>query len=239
LVIKTLSERADGMFRWAFRQLEALRYCFPPSVRQMLEELPETLDEAYERMSRNIHKTNRDHAHRLLQCFTVAVRPLQVTEHAEVLAIDFGTATPATGGISKLNPKWWWEDQQQAVLSTCSSLISVVDQEGTQVRGHSKQTLVLDCSALYGHLGVAEWLLHRGADPNIKYRRQRRGSLRVTLAITRLMGAQRSNIGLKGEGPGQTSTNFYPAKRSLRRSSEFLTRRIFLASPSLFLQKLC
>ena len=97
----------------------------------MLEELPETLDETYERMLRNIQKANRDHAHRLLQCLTVAVRPLRVTELAEVLAIDFGTAT--SGGLSKLNPNWRWEDQQQAVLSTCSSLISVVDQEGTEV----------------------------------------------------------------------------------------------------------
>jgi ankyrin repeat protein len=97
----------------------------------MLDELPETLDETYERMLRNIHKANRDHAHRLLQCLTVAIRPLRVTELAEVLAIDFGTA--ASGGTSKLNPNWRWEDQQQAVLSTCSSLISVVDQEGPQV----------------------------------------------------------------------------------------------------------
>jgi hypothetical protein len=61
----------------------------------MLEELPETLDETHERMLRDIHKTNRDPAHRLLQCFTVAARPLRVTELAEVLAIDFETATPA------------------------------------------------------------------------------------------------------------------------------------------------
>jgi ankyrin repeat protein len=97
----------------------------------MLDELPETLDETYERMLRNIHKANRDHAHRLLQCLTVAVRPLRVTELAEILAIDFGTAS--SGGTSKLNPNWRWEDQQQAVLSTCSSLISVVDQEGPEV----------------------------------------------------------------------------------------------------------
>jgi hypothetical protein len=82
-------------------------------------------------MLRNIHKANRDPAHRLLQCLTVAARPLRVTELAEVLAIDFETAT--FGGTSKLNPNWRWEDQQQAVLSTCSGLISVVDQEGTQV----------------------------------------------------------------------------------------------------------
>ncbi|KAF8494407.1 hypothetical protein F5888DRAFT_1926146 [Russula emetica] len=131
LVIETLSERADGMFRWAFCQLEALRHCLAPRVRHMLKELPETLDETYERILKDINKANWDHAHRLLQCLTVAVRPLRVTELAEVLAVDFGTAY--CGGTSKLNTDWRWEDQEEAVLSTCSSLISVVDDEGSQI----------------------------------------------------------------------------------------------------------
>ena len=98
----------------------------------MLKELPETLDETYERILREINKANRDHAHRLLQCLTVAVRPLRVAELAEVLAVDFGTAS--LGEMSKLNTGWRWEDQQEAVLSTCSSLISViVDEDGAQV----------------------------------------------------------------------------------------------------------
>ena len=97
----------------------------------MLEELPETLDETYERILRDINKANRDHAHRLLQCLTVAVRPLRVAELAEVLAVDFETAS--RGGTSKLNTDWRWEDQQEAVISTCSSLISVVEEKGAQV----------------------------------------------------------------------------------------------------------
>ena len=97
----------------------------------MLKELPETLDETYKRILRDINKANRDHAHRLLQCLTVAVRPLRVAELAEVLAIDFETASH--GGTPKLNTDWRWEDQQEAVLSTCSSLISIVDEEGSQI----------------------------------------------------------------------------------------------------------
>jgi ankyrin repeat protein len=97
----------------------------------MLKELPETLDETYERILRDINKANRDHARRLLQCLTVAVRPLRVAELAEVLAIDFGTTS--RGETSKLNTDWRWEDQEEAVLSTCSSLISVVDEKGSQI----------------------------------------------------------------------------------------------------------
>ena len=93
----------------------------------MLEELPESLDETYERILKGINKANRRHAHRLLQCLTVAVRPLRVSELAEVLAVDFGTGSG--GETSKLNTAWRWEDQEDAILSTCSSLIAVVDED--------------------------------------------------------------------------------------------------------------
>ena len=112
-------------------QLEALRHCLPPSVARILEELPETLDETYERVLREINKANREHALRLLQCLTVALRPLRVEELAEVLAIDFDA--PTHGGIPQLNPKWRWADQHQAILSTCSSLITIVDDGDSKV----------------------------------------------------------------------------------------------------------
>jgi ankyrin repeat protein len=112
-------------------QLEALRHCLPPSVRGILEELPETLDETYERVLKEINKANREHARRLLQCLTVSSRPLRVGELAEVLAIDY--AAPAHGGVPQLNPNWRWADQHQAVLSTCSSLIAIVDDGDVQV----------------------------------------------------------------------------------------------------------
>jgi len=112
-------------FRWVYCQLEMLRHCLPPSVRGVLDELPETLDETYERVLRDINKANREHALRLLHCLTVSIRPLRVEELAEVLAVDFNAARQ--GGIPKLNPDWRWADQHQAVLSTCSSLIAVVD----------------------------------------------------------------------------------------------------------------
>jgi hypothetical protein len=104
-----------------FCQLELLRQCFPPSVRRILEELPESLDETYERILKEIRKPNQGHAHRLLQCLVVAARPLRVEELGEVLAFDFNT-----GGMPKLNPGWRWEDQEEAVMSACSSLVTIV-----------------------------------------------------------------------------------------------------------------
>jgi hypothetical protein len=98
-------------------------------VRRTLNELPESLDETYERILREIPKSNRIYAHRLLQCLTVAIRPLHVKELAEVLAVDFD----ATGGIPKLDENLRWEDQEQAVLSACSSLIAVVNEGQSRV----------------------------------------------------------------------------------------------------------
>src|SRR3984885_13109257 len=118
-------------FRWVYCQLEMLRQCLPPSVRRTLDELPETLDETYERVLKEIKKVNQEHAIRLLHCLTVAIRPLRVEELAEVLAVDFDTAR--RDGIPKLNPNWRWADHQQAVLSTCSSLIAIVNDGDSQV----------------------------------------------------------------------------------------------------------
>ena len=107
-----------------FCQLESLRHCFPPNLRQFLDELPETLDETYERILRGINKAQKDNARRLLQCLTVAVRPLRVEELAEILAFDFQATDER--GIPKLKEDWRWDDQEEAVLSTCSSLIAIV-----------------------------------------------------------------------------------------------------------------
>ncbi|KAN0141599.1 hypothetical protein V8E53_000061 [Lactarius tabidus] len=130
LVIETLSEKADGMFRWVFCQLETLRHCFPPSLRRILRELPKSLDETYDCILKNINQATRAYAHRLLQCLTVAARPLRLEELAEVLAFDFDDAP---GGIPSLNADWRREDQERAVLSTCSSLITIVHDGDSRV----------------------------------------------------------------------------------------------------------
>ena len=118
-------------FRWVFCQLETLRHCFPPNLRQYLNELPESLDETYERILRGINKAQKEDARRLLQCLTVAARPLRVEELAELLAFDF----QATGerGIPTLKEDWRWNDQEDAVLSTCSSLIAIVRNGNSRV----------------------------------------------------------------------------------------------------------
>jgi Ankyrin repeats (3 copies)/Ankyrin repeats (many copies) len=109
--------------------LEVLRDCLPSSVRQTLRELPESLDETYERILKEIKKPNKGHARRVLQCLVVAIRPLHVEEIAEVLAVDYDDAE----GIPRLKPDWQWEEQELALLSACSSLITIVQTDGSRV----------------------------------------------------------------------------------------------------------
>ena len=124
IVVQTLNR-----FRWVYCQLEVLRDCLPPSVRRTLDELPESLDETYERVLKEIKKPNRDHARRLLSCLVAAVRPLRVEELAEVLAVDYEDEE----GIPRLNANWRWEDQEQAILTSCSSLIAIIESGQSRV----------------------------------------------------------------------------------------------------------
>jgi len=97
-------------------------------VRRTLRELPESLDETYERILKEIKKPNRGHARRVLQCLVVAIRPLRVAELAEVLAVDFDDGER----IPRPKPDWRWEDQEQALLIACSSLIVIVEADNVK-----------------------------------------------------------------------------------------------------------
>ena len=116
-------------FRWVSCQLESLQHCLPSSIRQTLDQLPQTLDETYANVLNQIPQGSRDHAHRMLQCLMVALRPLRVEEVAELLAFEF----KAEGAVPEYRTDWRPNDQVEAVLSTCSSLISIVDDNDFQV----------------------------------------------------------------------------------------------------------
>ena len=70
-----------------------------------------------------IKKPSRGLAQRVLRCLVVAIRPFRVAELAEVLAVDLDDSE----GIPRLNTDWRREDQEQALLIQCSSLIAIVE----------------------------------------------------------------------------------------------------------------
>jgi hypothetical protein len=111
-----------------FYQLDRLRRCLSPRIWHALNELPETLDETYERTLLDIDDENRAYAHRLFQCIVVARRPLRVEEIAEFLAFK-----SETGGSLTFEGSWRPENPRDTVLSTCSSLIAIVNVDGSPV----------------------------------------------------------------------------------------------------------
>jgi ankyrin repeat protein len=115
-------------FRWVYCQLDNLRRCMPSSIRKSLNELPITLDETYERTLQGIPKQKWQHAHRLFQCLVAAIRPLRVEELAEIFTIEFGSNV-----AHSLVESWRPEDPEEAVLSACSTLISIIDDEGSKI----------------------------------------------------------------------------------------------------------
>jgi ankyrin repeat protein len=116
-------------FRWVVCQIEALRGSLPRHVLENLRKLPKSLDDTYERILREIDQSNKKDVYCLLQCLVVSARPLYVEELAEVLAVDFDSGEE----IPKLNPDWRWEDDEEALQAACSSLIAIVDIDGSRV----------------------------------------------------------------------------------------------------------
>ena len=111
-----------------FCQLDRLRRCLSPRVRRALDELPETLDETYERTLLDIDEEIWEYAHRLFQCVVVARRPLQVEELAEFLAFKSDA-----GGAPTFDKSWQSENPRDMVLSTCSSLVAIIKADGMPV----------------------------------------------------------------------------------------------------------
>jgi ankyrin repeat protein len=118
-----------------------LRDCFPPDIRRALKELPKSLDETYKRTLLGIGNAKQEYAHRIFQCLAVSVRPLCVEELAEVLAVRFDD-----GEDSEYDSEWRPEDARQAVLSACSSLITIVNVDGSPV-------------VQFSHFSVKEFLM--------------------------------------------------------------------------------
>ena len=72
-------------------------------------------------------RRSEEYAQRLFRCLVVSIRPLRVKELAE-MRCSAPKAAPPT-----FNAAWRPENAEEAVLSACSSLVSIVDTGGKQV----------------------------------------------------------------------------------------------------------
>ena len=96
--------------------------CIPARIQHALANLPTTLDGTYERTLHEINEVDWKLAHRLFQFVAVTSRPLRIDEFAELLAFDF-----EAGPIPIFHEGWRSEDPVGKALSTCSSLLTIVD----------------------------------------------------------------------------------------------------------------
>ena len=131
----------DDRFRWVFCQLEVLRHRIPGTIARALKELPPTLDETYARILLGIDKDIQGYARCIFRCLCVSFRPLRLAELAEILSVLFDS-----GNESEDHIDWRSVDSQQALLSACSSLLTVVNIDGQPV-------------VQFAHFSVREYLM--------------------------------------------------------------------------------
>ena len=105
-----------------------LRHRLPGTIAPALKELPKTLDETYGRILLGIDKDSQEYALCLFRRLCVSIRPLYLADLAEVFAVSFDTGRDLEGRVD-----WQSIDAQKALLSTCSSLITVVNVDGFPV----------------------------------------------------------------------------------------------------------
>jgi hypothetical protein len=105
-------------FRWVECQLDTLRKCRRPrDVEKALNELPETLDETYNRILRNIPPQDRNDVFSIIQMLAVSYRPLTLDEVSEALSIDFESETVNREDVGLMD--------KYDILKICSSLVTL------------------------------------------------------------------------------------------------------------------
>ncbi|QYS98943.1 NACHT domain-containing protein [Trichoderma simmonsii] len=126
----TLLDRAQGTFLWVgfvIAELSRQRTC--TQIMETLEGIPQGLHGLYSRMLAQIEASRRSVVFDILQCITVAVRPLTLSELGEVIHF------PSTMKISK----------GQAILdyiTLCGHILTVHDQQVSLVHQSARDYLL-------------------------------------------------------------------------------------------------
>ncbi|KAL7789091.1 ankyrin repeat-containing domain protein [Trichoderma ceciliae] len=133
----TLVEKASGMFRWVYCQLDALKKAKKKSsILLALKQLPKTLDETYERMLAAIDEVYREEARRALMWLAFSERPLSAEEVAEAACIDPDADPP-------FNEDDRFQDPRNNILEVLGSLVSLVPGDRIQLAHFSVKEYLL------------------------------------------------------------------------------------------------
>ncbi|KAL1712989.1 hypothetical protein EV715DRAFT_212619 [Schizophyllum commune] len=123
LVNDALQSGAEGNFRWTVIQIRELARIagIPSKVRQRLRSLPKTLGELYKRCLDAVDPEDRADVRRLLLWLLYTVKPLAMSDFAQLLSFDYSDGMPIFD--PDLSPSS--EDSVLALIG--STLISVQD----------------------------------------------------------------------------------------------------------------
>ncbi|KAK3618321.1 hypothetical protein LTR56_024715 [Elasticomyces elasticus] len=112
MIEDTLVQKADGMFRWVYCQLQVLKESKssrPSSIKAALRALPKNLDETYKRMLNKITGDDRPGALTLIRWLAYVQSPLSLDELAAVSIVD-PTDDTAADGVVDVEDRGGWED---------------------------------------------------------------------------------------------------------------------------------
>ena len=105
-------------FRWVVLQLAELEECSSRNeIDKQLAELPEGLDEIYDRILKNINKKHRADTRTFLQWLAFCKRLMRIEEIAETITADFSEKFP----VFKHDKRY---ADPRDVLVRCSSFVS-------------------------------------------------------------------------------------------------------------------
>ncbi|KAE8454432.1 hypothetical protein EG329_000054 [Mollisiaceae sp. DMI_Dod_QoI] len=125
-----LIEKADGMFQYVACQFDALKsHRAPAKIRAALKDLPEGLDDTYDRMLKEINPEYQKQVASTLKWLAYSVKPLHLDELAEIFILDHEQPVPfdeserfsviddvlsyLPGLVTKFNVKLWSNIEQR------------------------------------------------------------------------------------------------------------------------------
>lgn len=148
-----LAAKADGMFRWAACQVDALEKCYDyRTLQNALTSLPTTLDETYARILHSIPSEHEQKTIRILQLLAFSERPLRLEEAVDAIAVET-EASPMFSIINRMLVPG-------EILNYCSSLAVLVPAED---RRSGKETKELRLA----HVSVKEYLTSNRLGENL------------------------------------------------------------------------
>ncbi|KAJ5235397.1 NACHT nucleoside triphosphatase [Penicillium citrinum] len=191
-----VGDGADGMFRWAFCQINSLAQCrHEAAIEKALISLPMDLNNIYQRMIESIPAERKNDAIRLLQFLVHSKRPLKLAEAKEIIATQIENESRG------FNIKRRLFDETD-ILDYCPGLVTVVH--------------AIDKELHLAHFSVKEYLL------GVNYFEITTASISITkTCLTYLTDINYSNSKIKDDFPMEKfAAELWPRHAALAQASE-------------------